>query len=111
VAADLHRSFHCPAKLAAVAASPLTPVSVTPASASENNLILSILHSRVAQGDPGRYWIALHGEKLVGVVVQSPLEYPATLTPMGRRTVLAMVDSIAPWTQGLRGEPASDEHQ
>jgi uncharacterized protein len=60
-----------------------------------HNLILSILHSRVAQGDPGRYWIALHGEKLVGVVVQSPLEYPATLTPMGPRTVLAMVDSIA----------------
>jgi len=38
-----------------------------------HNLILSILHSRVAQGDSGRYWIALHGEKTVGVVVQSPL--------------------------------------
>src|SRR6195256_5036730 len=42
-----------------------------------HNLILSILHSRVAQSDPGRYWIALHGEEAVGVVVQSPLEYPA----------------------------------
>src|SRR3977135_1164129 len=48
-----------------------------------HNLILSILHSRVAQSDPGRYWIALQGEETVGVVVQSPLEYPATLTPMG----------------------------
>jgi hypothetical protein len=48
-----------------------------------HNLILSILHPRVAQPDPGRYWIALYGEKtVVGVVVQSPLEYPATLTPM-----------------------------
>src|SRR5579863_5491259 len=43
-----------------------------------HNLILSILHSRVAQRDPGRYWIALEGEETVGVVVQSPLEYPAT---------------------------------
>ena len=60
-----------------------------------HNLILSILHSRVTQGDPGRYWIALHGEKSVGVVVQSPLEYPATLTPMGPRAVLALVDAIA----------------
>jgi hypothetical protein len=60
-----------------------------------HNLILSILHSRVVQGDPGRYWIAFHGEKTVGVVVQSPLDYPATLTPMESRVMLAMVDEIA----------------
>jgi predicted GNAT family acetyltransferase len=60
-----------------------------------HNLILSILHSRVAQRDPGRYWIALQGEETVGVVVQSPLEYPATLTTMGPRAVQALVDAIA----------------
>jgi hypothetical protein len=60
-----------------------------------HNLILSILHSCVAQGDPGRYWIAFHGAKTVGLIVQSPLEYPATLTPMESRAVLAMVDGIA----------------
>ncbi len=60
-----------------------------------HNLILSILHSRAAQGDPGRYWIALHEEKAVGVVAQSPLEYPATLTPMEPRAVRALVDAIA----------------
>jgi uncharacterized protein len=60
-----------------------------------HNLILSILQSRVAQGDAGRYWIACDGEKAVGMVVQSPLEYPATLTPMEPRAVLAMVDAIA----------------
>jgi GNAT superfamily N-acetyltransferase len=60
-----------------------------------HNLILSILHSRVTQGDPGRYWIALHGEETVGVAVQSPLEYPATLTPMGPPAVMALVDAIA----------------
>jgi uncharacterized protein len=60
-----------------------------------HNLILWILHSRMAQGDPGRYWIAFHGEKPVGVVVQSPLDYPATLTPMDSRAVMAVVDAIA----------------
>jgi GNAT superfamily N-acetyltransferase len=60
-----------------------------------HNLILSILHARVAQGDPGRYWIALHGESAVGVAVQSPLDFPATLTPMGQRAVLSIVDAIA----------------
>ena len=61
-----------------------------------HNLVLSILHARVAHADPGRYWIALYEEKtVVGVVLQSPLEYPATLTPMESRAVLAMVDAIA----------------
>src|SRR5436190_16468851 len=60
-----------------------------------HNLILSILQSRVAQGDPGRYWIALEGEEGAGVVVQSPLEYPATLTPMEPPAVLAIVDAIS----------------
>ncbi len=60
-----------------------------------HNLILSILQARVALGDPGRYWIAFRGEKAVGVVVQSPLEFPATLTPMEPGVVPAMVDAIA----------------
>jgi uncharacterized protein len=68
-----------------------------------HNLILSILHSRIAQGDAGRYWIALHGEEAVGVVVQSPLEYPATLTPMEPRAVLAIVDAIAEAGVSLAG--------
>ncbi len=68
-----------------------------------HNLILSILHSRVAQSDPGRYWIAFDGEKTVGVVVQSPLEYPATLTPMEPRAVVAIVNAIAETGVALRG--------
>jgi GNAT superfamily N-acetyltransferase len=70
----------------------------------EHNLILSILHARVAHSDPGRYWIALYGEKIVvGVVVQSPLEYPVTLTPMKPRAVLAVVDAIAEAGVSLTG--------
>jgi RimJ/RimL family protein N-acetyltransferase len=60
-----------------------------------HNMILSILHARLASGDPGRYWIAFHGEKAVGVVLQSPLDFPATLTPMESRAVLAIVNAIA----------------
>ena len=60
-----------------------------------HNLILSILHARAAQGDPGRYWIAFHREQAVGVVVQSPLSFPATLTPIEPRAVPAVVDAIA----------------
>jgi uncharacterized protein len=60
-----------------------------------HNLVLSILHFRVTQRDPGRYWIATDGEKTVGVVAQSPLEYPAILTPTGPRAVMALVDAIA----------------
>src|SRR5262249_10534436 len=64
--------------------------------AVEHNLILTILHARVAHPEPGRYWIALQGEKtVVGVVLQSPLEYPATVTPMEPQAVSAMVDAIA----------------
>jgi uncharacterized protein len=76
----------------------------------EHNLILSILDARVTHSDPGRYWIALSGETVVGVVVQSPLEYPATLTPMEPRAVSAMVDAITEAgvvLTGVNGEAAT----
>ncbi len=60
-----------------------------------HNLLLTILHARVAQADPGRYWIAVEGEKAVGVALQSPLNFPATLTPMKPQVVQAVVDAIA----------------
>ena len=60
-----------------------------------HNLILSTLHARVAQGDPGRYWIAIQRDDIVGVVIQSPLTFPATLTPMERPVATAMADAIA----------------
>jgi hypothetical protein len=48
-----------------------------------HNLILSVLRARVAQGDPGRYWMAIQRDDIVGVVIQSPLTFPATLTTLG----------------------------
>jgi ribosomal protein S18 acetylase RimI-like enzyme len=60
-----------------------------------HNLALTILHARVAHPEPGRYWVAQEREKAVGVVLQSPLTFPATLTPMDARVVEAVVGAIA----------------
>ena len=75
-----------------------------------HNLILSILHARVAQGDPGRYWMAIQQDDTVGVVAQSPLTFPATLTPMEPRAATAMADAIAEMgiaLPGINGEAAT----
>src|SRR5262245_55268609 len=60
-----------------------------------HNLVLSILEARVAGSEPGRYWVATEQGKTVGVVLQSPLTFAATLTPMEMSVVAAMVDAIA----------------
>jgi uncharacterized protein len=75
-----------------------------------HNLILSVLHARVAQADPGRYWMAIHRDDIVGVVIQSPLTFPATLTPMDRPVAAAMADAIAEAgvaLPGVSGEAAT----
>ncbi len=68
-----------------------------------HNLILSILHAGVAQDDPGRYWMATQRDDIVGVVIQSPLTVPATLTPMERLVATAMADAIAEADVALPG--------
>jgi uncharacterized protein len=60
-----------------------------------HNLVLSLLEARVARSEPGRYWVAIEQGKTAGVVLQSPLSFPATLTPMEPEVVMAMVDAIA----------------
>ncbi|HWO31126.1 MAG TPA: GNAT family N-acetyltransferase [Candidatus Acidoferrum sp.] len=75
-----------------------------------HNLILSLLHARVAQHEPGRYWVAMERGKAVGVVLQSPLTFAATLTPMDEPVVVAMVDAIAEAgisLPGVNGEAAT----
>jgi GNAT superfamily N-acetyltransferase len=75
-----------------------------------HNLILSILHARNAEGDPGRYWMAIQRDDIVGVVLQSPLTFPATLTPMEPPAATAMADAIAEAgiaLPGINGEAAS----
>ena len=75
-----------------------------------HNLILSILHARAAEGDPGRYWMAIQRDDIVGVVLQSPPTFPATLTPMELPVATAMADAIAEVgvvLPGVNGEAAT----
>lgn len=75
-----------------------------------HNLILSVLHERVARGDPGRYWMAIQRDDTVGVILQSPLTFPATLTPMEPPVATAMADAIAEAgvaLPGINGEAAT----
>jgi uncharacterized protein len=60
-----------------------------------HNLILTLLRARIAHPEPGRYWVAMERDKAVGVILQSPLTFPAILTPMESHVVAAMVDAIA----------------
>jgi uncharacterized protein len=75
-----------------------------------HNMVLSILHARVAQADPGRYWMASQRQDVVGVVLQSPLTFPATLTPMEPPVTTAVADAIADAgipLPGVNGEAAT----
>jgi uncharacterized protein len=61
----------------------------------QHNLVLTLLRARVTHADAGRYWIATEGGAVVGVVLQSPLDFAATVTPMGTYLAATMVNAIA----------------
>ena len=60
-----------------------------------NNVILTLLHARVEHFMPGRYWVAMDGNAVVGVVFQSPLNFQALVTPMEPDIVRSVVDAIS----------------
>jgi ribosomal protein S18 acetylase RimI-like enzyme len=75
-----------------------------------HNLVLSLLHARVAYREPGRYWVVARREKIVGVVFQSPLTFAATLTPMEPEVTVATVNAVADAgvaLPGVHGEAAT----
>jgi predicted GNAT family acetyltransferase len=75
-----------------------------------HNMILSLLHARMDYREPGRYWVASRNGETVGVVLQSPLTFAATLTPMQPETVGAMVAAITDAgvaLPGVNGEAAT----
>lgn len=61
----------------------------------EHNLILSQLRQRIAHPLPGHYWIASDAGDVRGVSLQSPLDFPATVTPMEPDAVRAVVEAMA----------------
>ncbi|HVA08820.1 MAG TPA: GNAT family N-acetyltransferase [Acidimicrobiales bacterium] len=64
---------------------------------AEHNLILSLLHQRAASGDPGRYWTVRDADTGadVGVVLQSPPTFRATMTPMAPLVAAGAAEAIA----------------
>lgn len=70
-------SYEDPADVLAVAGEYLASRPV------EHNLVLRLLHARVARPEPGRYWVVSAEQGNVGgVVFQSPPDFKAALTPM-----------------------------
>jgi predicted GNAT family acetyltransferase len=75
-----------------------------------HNVVLTLLHQRVADPEPGRYWIVDIGDEPAGVVFQSPLSFMATITPMPAEAVLAVVDAMVHdgvELPGVNGEAAT----
>jgi hypothetical protein len=78
-----------------------------------HNLILTIIDGRLTHPEPGRYWAAFRGGRVVGVALQSPLTYPATIVPMEPDVAAALVDAITdaaivlPGVNGEAGTAAS----
>ena len=60
-----------------------------------HNLILTLLHARVSDPEPGRYWIVEDGSEVAGVAFQSPLHFPVVLSPMPGAAISALVAAIA----------------
>jgi len=75
-----------------------------------HNLILTLLHARVAYPEPGRYWMARDGGAAVGVAFQSPLDFFASVTPMRADAVAGLVEAIVDAgviLPGVNGEAAT----
>jgi uncharacterized protein len=75
-----------------------------------HNLILTIVDGRLTQHEPGLYWAAFRAQQVVGVALQSPLTYPATVVPMELDVTAALVDAIADadiMLPGVNGEAAT----
>ncbi len=76
----------------------------------EHNLVLTLLHERSSHPVAGRYWIARDGTEVGGVVFQSPLDFPATMTPMKAGLAEAVAEAVAAAgveLPGVNGEAAT----
>jgi predicted GNAT family acetyltransferase len=74
----------------------------------QHNLVLTLLRGRVANPEPGRYWVVAGGGEpghsgVAGVVLQSPLDFHATLTPMPAGAAVAAARAIAAGGADLPG--------
>jgi len=90
-------SSDAPARVLAAAAEALETDPVA------NNLVLTILHARIAQPVAGRYWVAEREDRIVGLVLQSPLSNAATLSRMEPEVASALAEAVATGDIALPG--------
>lgn len=75
-----------------------------------HNVLLSILHDRIALPEPGRYWVVTETGAVVGFALHSPPTFKAALAPAPRPVVDALVEAFAgavPDLPGIIGEAAT----
>src|SRR4051794_40292273 len=69
-----------------------------------HNLVLTLLHGRIAQPVPGQYAWVTDGDEVLGVLFRSPLEFPQpTLTPVRADAVGPFVERLAEEAADLKG--------
>ena len=69
----------------------------------EHNLVLSIINQCIAEPRPGHYWRVLDDDSVVGVALQTPTHFQATLTPLLGPPLEALVEAIATRAPGVPG--------
>jgi GNAT superfamily N-acetyltransferase len=69
----------------------------------EHNILLTILHDRVASPWPGRYWWVVDGDRVVGLALQSPLDFRAGVSPLAGAPLASLVDALADDAPDLPG--------
>jgi len=75
-----------------------------------HNVILTLLHARMSEPEPGRYWVIRRQDGVKGVVLQSPLSLFANLTPMDEDAIVEAVAAIVDSgirLPGVRGSAAT----
>jgi hypothetical protein len=61
----------------------------------DNNILLTLLHQRIAHPEPGKYWTVVNGDRVVGFGLQSPLTYSLALSPMAPTATRSLAQHIA----------------
>ena len=91
------RTFDGPGAVLGIAELALTARPV------ESNFALTTLQDRVAEPQPGRYWVAADGDGVTAVAIESPLGALLTVTPAPASTLCAIVDAVRSDAPDLRG--------
>lgn len=69
----------------------------------DHNMLLTILHDRVASPEPGRYWCVRDGREVCGFALQSPPDFSAALARVGSDVLALLVAAMVTDAPDLPG--------